>query len=300
MPPADQPPVTAHHPSTYRAGWIHYTNVAPILDPLTLPPGVTAITGVPTQMNAALLEGRVDIANISAAEFIRHADRLAALPDFSVSVLGQVYSVNLFHTAPLENLRRIALTAQSATSVALLEVLLRERSLTPELVRDEGTAQELLARGYDGVLRIGDSALREWYEVVGPLGDDASMTRLPHGGGGVCVTDLSEEWYCLTGQPFVFAVWAYRKDAPPPPALLQAMRDARRQGLGELGVISRRHAERLGLPWRVVQHYLWNFRYHLEVPDRRGLQAFADLSTPGHVPLEFGPRPSSGASARIC
>ncbi|MFC6616455.1 menaquinone biosynthetic enzyme MqnA/MqnD family protein [Deinococcus radiophilus] len=276
-------------PPSYRAGWIHYTNVAPILDPLVLPPSVTAITGVPTRMNGALLRGEVDIANISVAEFIRHADRLAALPDFSVSVLGQVYSVNLFHTRPLPQLRRIALTSQSAASVALLEVLLRERGLSPELTRAEGEAQALLAQGFDGVLRIGDSALREWYGVAGPLTPEVSMTRLPHQRGGICVTDLSEEWYRLTGHPFVFAVWAFQKDAPPPPELLQAMRDARRQGIGQLGDISQRHAHKLSLPERVVQHYLWNFRYHLEGPDQRGLNEFAARMLPGHAPLEFLP-----------
>ncbi len=68
--PADPRPL-----SPYRAGWIHFTNVAPILDSLVLPPGVTAITGVPTQMNEALLSGAVDIANISAVEFIRQVDK---------------------------------------------------------------------------------------------------------------------------------------------------------------------------------------------------------------------------------
>ncbi len=123
--------------SSYRAGWIHYTNVAPILDDLILPAGVSAVTGVPTQMNAALLSGEVDIANISAVEFIRNAGQLAALPDFSVAVLGPVYSVNLFHSVPWEDLKRVALTAQSATSVALLEVLLRESGLLPILERAE-------------------------------------------------------------------------------------------------------------------------------------------------------------------
>ncbi|MDL2343166.1 menaquinone biosynthesis protein [Deinococcus sp. MIMF12] len=275
----------------YRAGWIHYTNVAPILDPLRLPPGVTAITGVPTEMNSALLSGRVDIANISAVEFIRNADRLEALPDFSVAVLGAVYSVNLFHTWPLEELRRVALTAQSAMSVALLEVLLRGRGLSPRLERAEGEAEELLASGYDGVLRIGDSALREWYGVAGPLTPGGSMTALPNAARGVTVTDLAQEWFALTGHPFVFAVWAYRRENPPPPALLQAMREARRQGLGHLADVSKRHALKLGLPGRVVQHYLWNFRYHLEAPDRLGLSEFAALAVPGHAPLRFGPRP---------
>ena len=281
-----QPSSIIHHP--YRAGWIHFTNVAPILDPLVLPPSVTAITGVPTAMNEALLSGRVDIANISAVEFIRHADTLAALPDFSVAVLGPVYSVNLFHTRPLEELRRIALTSQSAMSVALLEVLLAKRGLTPMLERAEGEAEALLAEGYDGVLRIGDNALREWYGVVGPFGEDVIVPEIPQVGRGITVTDLAEEWFHLTGHPFVFAVWAYRKDNPPPPELLLAMRAARRYGIGHLAEVSGRHAQKLGLPSDVVQHYLWNFRYHLEEADRLGLNEFADLAVPNHAPLTFG------------
>ncbi|GGL97377.1 menaquinone biosynthetic enzyme MqnA/MqnD family protein [Deinococcus aerophilus] len=277
---------------TYRAGWIHFTNVAPILDSLVLPPQVSAITGVPTQMNAALLSGQVDIANISAVEFIRNADTLEALPDFSVAVLGPVYSVNLFHTRPLQELRRIALTAQSAMSVALLEVLLRGRGLSPALERAEGEAEDLLNSGYDGVLRIGDSALREWYRVVGPLTPERTMTMLPDSGRGITVTDLAEEWFRLTGHPFTFAVWAYRKDRPPPAALIQAMRVARRDGIGHLAEVAQRHAARLGLPERVVQHYLWNFRYHLEAPDRLGLEEFAAKAVPGHAPLRFGERPA--------
>ncbi|MFC4452234.1 menaquinone biosynthesis protein [Deinococcus sonorensis] len=284
--PAGEPVATT---KPYPIGLIHYTNVAPILDSLRLPEGVSAVRGVPTEMNAALLSGQVNLANISGVEFIRNADVLAALPDFSVSVLGAVYSVNLFHRRPWAELQggRIALTAQSATSVALLEVLLRQTGLEVQLERAEGTALALLSAGYDGVLRIGDSALKEWYEVVGPIGEDVSMLNLPHERGGVTVTDLAMKWFELTGHPFAFAVWAYRKDAPPPHALVQAMRQARRHGIGHLAEVSERHALKLGLPERVVQHYLWNFRYHLEAPDRLGLAEFADLSTPGHAPLVF-------------
>lgn len=286
--------MTIHHPSSvihrpYRAGWIHFTNVAPILDSLELPGSVTAITGVPTEMNAALLSGRVDIANISAVEFIRHADELAALPDFSVAVLGPVYSVNLFHTCELKEMKRIALTSQSAMSVALLEVLLREWDLSPVLERAEGEAAELLERGFDGVLRIGDSALREWYAAVGPFTEDTIVPEIPQSGHGITVTDLAEEWFKVTGRPFVFAVWAYRKDNPPPPELLRAMRAARRYGIGHLGEVSARHAIKLGLPEDVVQHYLWNFRYHLEEADRLALNEFADRVLPEHAELQFGP-----------
>ena len=53
-------------------------------------------------------------------------------------------------------------------------------------------------------------------------------------------------------------------------------------------------AAKLGLPERVVQHYLWNFRYHLEAPDRLGLKEFAAKAVPGHAPLCFGQRPGEG------
>lgn len=282
----------------YRVGWIHYTNAAPILDALELPEEVQVLQGVPTEMNTALLERRVDMANISAVEFVRHADRLAALSDFSISVLGPVYSVCLFHRLPLEQLQRIAFTSQSAMSVCLLELCLRQRGLSPALICAEGPAEDLLQQGFDAVLRIGDSALREWYQVAGPLTADRTMTTLlrnsatragtrADGRHGLLVTDLAQEWFDLTGYPFVFAVWAYHKDRPPPKQLVEAMRVARRYGLGHLAALAERHAPRLQLPVRVVQHYLWNFRYHLEVPDKLGLQAFARQAVPDHEDLCF-------------
>lgn len=277
----------------YRLGLIHYTNVAPLTH--TLEPGKswTLESGYPTDMNRALLGGQVDMANISAVEFIRNADVLAALPDFSVSVLGPVYSVNLFHRVPWTQLegQKIALTVQSATSVALLETLLKLDGLNCTLETTEGTALELLERGYAGVLRIGDNALQEWYALAGPLEDGkptSSMLTLPHEKDGVFITDLAMSWYEHTGKPFAFAVWAYRKSAPPPLEVVAHLREARRYGIGHLADIAAIHAHKLNLPPRVVQHYLWNFRYHLEKADRDGLERFAELVVPGHAALEFG------------
>ena len=86
-----------------RLGIIGYTNVAPLLHSLETElsgQNIEWVRGVPTQINTALLEGQVDLANISAFELIENADKLRALPDFSISVLGAVYSVSLFHTVP--------------------------------------------------------------------------------------------------------------------------------------------------------------------------------------------------------
>jgi chorismate dehydratase len=270
----------------YRLGIIKYTNVAPLLhslEPELSGQNIEWVRGVPTEINAALLEGRVDLANISAFEFIQHADRLRALPDFSISVLGPVYSVSLFHTVPWKELEgaKIAVTTDSATSTNLLRTLLKLDGINATLEPQAPNLEKLLET-YPAVLLIGDGALSEWYRLCGPISETLQMFRLPNAGQlssgkRVMVTDLAESWYAHTGMPFVFAVWAARTDAPPPKNLVLAMRRARRHGIGQLGEIAKPEAERLKLPERIVQHYLWNFRYHLEAPDRAGLNKFAAL-----------------------
>lgn len=270
----------------YRLGAIAYTNVAPLMRALEPGLGLELTAGVPTEANRALLAGEVDLANVSAYEFLRHARELRALPDFSVSVLGSVYSVNLFHAVPWPELdgARVAVTTHSATSVRLLETLLRLDGLSARLEPEDGRLEELLAR-YPAVLHIGDLALAEWYRLCGPVTETTQMFRLPSrgrlaDGRAVEVTDLAASWYARTGLPFVFAVWASRRDEPPPPEVVAALRRARRWGVGHLAEVAAAEAARLGLPERIVQHYLWNFRYHLEAPDRAGLERFAELAVP--------------------
>jgi chorismate dehydratase len=276
-----------------RLGIIHYTNVAPLLHSLETEldgQDVTWVRDVPTGINAALLEGRVDLANISAFEFIQHAPRLRALPDFSISVLGAVYSVNLFHTVSWEELegKTIAVTTHSATSVKLLETLLKLDEINATLERVPGVRLEEILERYPAVLLIGDAALSEWYRVCGPISETVQMFRLPNegqlnNGRRVTVTDLAMSWYEHTGLPFVFAVWATPADNAPPLELVLGMRRARRTGIGHLAEIAAADAARLELPERIVQHYLWNFRYHLEPPDRAGLKRFASLVMPEHA-----------------
>jgi chorismate dehydratase len=176
--------------------------------------------------------------------------------------------------------------------VNLLRTLLRLDGLNVRLEAHPPDLEGLLGR-FPAVLLIGDGALAEWYRVCGPISETTQMFRLPHqgrlaGGRPVMVTDLAMRWYELTGLPFVFAVWASQADNPPPLDVVLAMRRARRFGLGHLAQVASQEAARLRLPERIVQHYLWNFRYHLEAPDRAGLERFARLVSPeGSVGLSF-------------
>ncbi|HEX7023069.1 MAG TPA: menaquinone biosynthesis protein [Trueperaceae bacterium] len=259
-----------------RLGIVSYTNVAPLHWQLEPWEGARFVRGVPTELNRQLLDGDIDLTLISSVEFLRHRHELRALADFSISTLGPVYSVMLFHWWPWEELsgRKIALTTHSVTSVQLLKVLLHESRLEAELVPMQPDLDAMLAR-CDAALLIGDGALQE------------AVWRRDFGGRRPRVTDLGAAWYELTRLPFTFAVWAARKNAPPSTTLVGRLRAAREQGLGCLREVARAEAARLGLPVGVVQRYLGNFRYYLEPPDRDGLLAFAERAVPDFDPDEL-------------
>lgn len=254
----------------YSLGVPLYANTAPLYHFLEAN-GWILRYGVPSELNRMVLSGEVGLSLVSSYFYLEHHEELGLLPDFSVAVLGRVYSVNLFHKGRLADLRRIALTTESATSVELLKLLLRERGVFPRYENREGGLE--LLEEYDGVLLIGDRAIRAYASLLDHLPE--TPHALPTRFGEVEVVDLSMLWFERTHLPFVFAVWAYRKETPPPLELVRALRRARRQGLRRLGEVAEAEARRLGLHPAWVEHYLWNFRYHLEEPDRLGLQAFA-------------------------
>src|SRR2546423_4499624 len=136
------------------------------------------VAGVPTALNRALLDGECDLAPISSIEYARNADRLRILPRLCVSSEGAVDSIQLVSRMPLERVRRVAVTPESATSVVLTRVLIPEAEHVP------------LGEEADATLLIGDAALKSAFE-----------DPTPH-------YDLGRLWLERTGLPMVFAVWA--------------------------------------------------------------------------------------------
>jgi chorismate dehydratase len=154
----------------------------------------TIVEGYPAQLNEMLVDGLIDVALPSSIAFARNASELALLPHVSISAFGAVDSVQLFTRVPLPQVRRIALTEKSATSIALLKVLCREWGLDPYFAPRRGSLAEVLA-DFDGLLLIGDEALHVLRAEVYPY----------H-------YDLGEEWHTVTGLPMVFAVCAVRRE----------------------------------------------------------------------------------------
>ncbi len=245
------------------------------------------VRGVPTALNRALADGDVDLAPISAIEAARHAEEVMIIPQLGIASLGAVKTVLLFSWKPDPHElvgQPIALTDQSATSVALLQLLFRERYHADADWRARPQNVAAMMSECQGALVIGDAALVEGSQhrmLITPTGE----TARPY------VFDLGDEWLKHTGAPFVFALWAARRAALPELLALdipQALNDSTTDGLNALDALASAYAPRLGLPVGVCARYLRDLRYRLTDWDYDGLKSFLD-STLGanRTPLEF-------------
>jgi chorismate dehydratase len=230
-----------------RLGRIAYVNMAPVF--FRLDAHVDEVHGVPTELNARLLAGELDLAPISSIEYARNADRVRLLPRLCVSSEGAVDSIQLVSRVPLEQVRTVAVTPESATSVVLTRVLLPEAEHVP------------LGEDADAKLLIGDAALKSAFE-----------DPTPH-------YDLGRLWLERTGLPMVFAVWA----APEPVAdgiaeLEQALVDSVRLARAEPERLAREASERYGYPAGFLARYFEKLRYRFGPRERAGLLTFLELA----------------------
>jgi chorismate dehydratase len=266
--------------SSVRLGVIDYLNVAPVYDGLrrntALLCGVELVAGVPSAMNAALLVGEIDLSNVSSVAYGQHADEWLLVPGLSVAAQEQVESVLLFSWyADWRALDggSIALSSDSATSVALVKLLAEERfGVRPRYVTAAPDLDAMLAE-HDAALLIGDVALVE-----------GQKRREIAGRGKPYLFDLATEWRAWTGSPFVFAVWAARADRAreiSASGIIEALRESKRRGLNDLERIASEAAERLDLPEDVCLRYLRLLDYDLGERDLEGLRRFLKLALPG-------------------
>jgi len=158
--------------------------------------GIELVPGVPTQLNRWLVEGRIDLGLVSSIAYARSHRRLLLSRNVSISSLGAVDSIQLVTRKPLTRITSVALTQQSATSIALLKTLLKLGFRQEVSYHDlEGPVSEALEE-YDAALLIGDQGLEALYF---PEPDT------------IC-HDLGELWQEWTGLPMVYAVSAARED----------------------------------------------------------------------------------------
>ena len=280
-----------------RVGRIPYINCYPVygaIDAGFVKLDAEVVTGVPSDLNAKMARGELDVSVVSAIEYARASERYLLLPDLAISCDGPVRSVLLLSKLPAPELggRRVMISRSSMTSVALLELLFGSVwHARPEFTPGDAELTDVARfadEAHDARLVIGDAAL-----VLGA----SRPTPQPPGPSYPFVYDLGAEWKRWTGLPFVFAVWVAQRTTSVDRALSvhATLIESRSWGLTHLDQLAERAARSSGVDTGACREYLSGLDYGLSYPHLAGLTNFFNrLVEVGRVPdgtLAFLGRP---------
>lgn len=273
-----------------RVGRIPYVNCYPVygaVDRGIVRLHATLVDGVPTALNLAMAEGRLDVSVVSAVAYARDPERYLLLPDLAISCDGPVRSVMLFAKRPAPELSgaSVLVSRSSMTSVALVDLLFEHVwRARPTFVPGDAELSDVsrfAEEPHEARLVIGDAALK--------LTAGADSATYPY------AYDLGREWKLWTGLPFVFAVWVAQRATPVAESLgvhagLIASRD---WGVAHLDTLAQQAARATGVPRAACIDYLSGLDYRLSYSHLAGLTEFyRRLVLAGEVPdgrLEFLP-----------
>ncbi|HEX5003760.1 MAG TPA: menaquinone biosynthesis protein [Gemmatimonadales bacterium] len=248
-----------------RIPWINCLPVTGAIDRGLVPVDAELVTGTAAELNDLLAAGGLDASVVSAVEYARNAAAYHLLPDLAISADGPVHSVALYSKRPVEELDGVTVlrTASSRTSALLLELLCRHRwRIAPRFAAARAEPADLDALAglpHEAVLVIGDAAL-----------------QLTARGTYPWVVDLGAEWKAWTGLPFVFAVWAARREVPAPAvrALHRQLLASRAWGLAHLDLLAEDAARLTGVSVPTCRAYLGTLEYALGGGELEGLTSF--------------------------
>jgi len=259
-----------------RIPWINCYPVYGAIDRGLVSVPAELVTGTASELNDLLAAGELDVSAVSAVEYARNAAAYHLLPNLAITCDGPLHSVALFSRRPIEELSdaTVLLSASSRTSVLLLELLCRHRwKIAPRFATARAEAMDLESLAglpHEAVLVIGDAALlltaRRDYPIK---------------------LDLGGEWHAWTGLPFVFAVWAARREALAEPvrAVHESLLESRAWGLSHIDELAADAARRTGVAERVCHAYLSDLDYALSYRHLAGLtDFFRRLAQDGLVP----------------
>lgn len=244
-----------------RIGAVSYLNTKPLVHELeALAPQAKVILDHPSRLADQLARGDLEVALIPVIEYFR-AGTYRLVPNIAIASHGPVLSVTLFSRTPWAEIRRVALDDGSRTSAALTQVLLRKKyGVQPEIrpLPLDRKAEDVDA---DAVLLIGDRAMH------------ACLPGFRH------AFDLGQEWHDWTGLPFVYAAWAVRAGVDLG-SVLDALYEAKRRGIDNVGPIAAREAPQLGLDAGFCRRYLANIiRFDLGPRELAGLHHYYMLAS---------------------
>jgi chorismate dehydratase len=236
--------------ATLRVGRLPYLNAWPFHHACGDAAAPVWIGAPPRRLGELAARRVLDAALLASRDALALRRHYRPLGDLGIARSGEVESVLLLSHRPVSQLsgRRVALSAESRTSRALVRILLAD------------------AFGLRGVEYVEHD---EPADACLAIGDEALACRAS--GGWPVVLDLGAEWTRFTGLPFVYARWVVRRDVAAGAAralcdALSASLDAPR----DLAFAPRP----AGMTTPDVRRYLAGFSYRLGPAEQAGLARF--------------------------
>jgi chorismate dehydratase len=257
-------PTSAPH-RPIAVGVVSFLNTLPLIDGLDRLANVRLRPSVPSVLIDQLVSGEVDLALCSTIDYQRSPTPLVIVPVGLLGSEGATLTVRLYSQRPLGEVDRVHVDRDSHTSIALMQILMRERfGRDPVLI--EYDAREHVAENRpvdwpDAMLLIGDKV----------VSDSPPAVRYPH------QLDLGEAWRTMTRLPFVFAAWMARADDDRPAlrTAAHALDRQRRHNLERRDSIVRRFARARGWPEDLARSYVGeHLIYEWSAACRDGLGRF--------------------------
>jgi len=182
-----------------KIGFVSYINSYPFIIPWKEKGGMEgweAIEAHPSVLNTLLRNGEIKAGIVSSFEVFENSDKYVVLP-MCIAAKEKVKSVLLISKTDIYKLdgKNIVLTSHSASSVILLQILL-EIFIKTKPAYTTGTFADFKAENFSAYLAIGDEAL--------------SLSKSNN--NRYFIYDLASLWDDFTNLPFVFALWAVRRD----------------------------------------------------------------------------------------
>ncbi len=237
-----------------------FLNSAPFLKDLALGARYELVDCVPRELGERAARGELTAGLLPLADYFRLQGAFERIGPFGIAVRGRVRSALLFSRKPIRQLDGavIAVTEETSTTLVLLRLLLERRYRLAPASYERGRRADA-----DALLLIGDEALRM----------RQANAQYPF------EIDLAFEWWLWQHLPFVFAVWAVRKEASPEEktTIERGVSRALALNSGRLPQLAQEASAPLGVPAEELASYLSRFIYRLSQPEEDAIRQFKML-----------------------
>jgi chorismate dehydratase len=241
----------------YKVSLISYLNSRPFLYGLENSPVKEEIElklDIPSKTAIKIANNLIDIGLVPVAS-LPDLVNYQIISEYCIGADGPVRTVILASAVPFDRIQTILMDYQSRSSVMLTRVLSQyywKKEFKWENTFDNYESESI--SGTTAGIVIGD-------RVFG------AEKRYPY------IYDLSSEWKNFTGLPFVFAVWATRKELPS--GFLQRFNEAVAFGVNSVPEVEK--TEQQNYPEvDIFEYFTQNISYRLDNRKKEGMKLFLD------------------------